>query len=794
MTLQFVAFSQRGAGARPTELRTAGRRQVRISVKVHAEYGGDVPARDDDPVAVLLSLYGPGDVVGVDPARIIRRLPGPGVPAMEPNYLAGIEFDDPDLPWLFGFDVDGRPLPWVMLVVLPDDGSTPVQTRAGAPNPVVSCAGARLPDPARAGDWAHVQVGADEDRARQVLRAAPHDRDVVRSRLLAPVRLRPESGYLACLVPVFEDGRLAGLGRDPAGSSAVWDRSATVTLPVYDHWSFRTAPAGDFRLLAGRLRRAPDTGGALGRRSVAVDPVAARLQPPGTAPLFAGRVLAVPTALARHDHAADDGPIPELAARLRELLDRTATGPGGDPVVGPPVYGQWHAGSAPPPAWLDELNLNPAERIGAGLGAQVVQRHQEELMAEAWTQLHTVQQANQRIGWGQLGAVVADPIHRRLSQLPGEEVMAIVSPVLGRVRDADGTGTVLAGLAADGIPPAVLSPTFARVAARVSRTAAAGRVPVRPMVTTIIAGIADKPDTSHVSDRADLAAGMPVGMSVLSAPAGPRERVLDALRPDTAYTAMLSWANPITEAADRLSQRTPLDRIHAEPRFGSPAVERLRALNQDWVLGGAGTLTPNSVCLLSANRRFVEAFLAGANHEMVRELRWRGFPADPRATCFRRFWAGGPDHPPLTAWRDRLGDNTVDDVDQAVLVIKGDLFRRYPSIIVTAERIPQVPGGLNTAAEVFRGRLDPDVTYAAIAIAADELTKPGWHISLTLPPQEPRFGLRATDTGTAEPDLISAVADRLGTTSADVAATLYQPPFRVLLPADEYLLGGEGRA
>lgn len=779
MTLQFVAFSQRGAAARPTELCVDGHRQVQISVKVHAEYGGDVPARDDDPVSVLLSLYGPGDVVGVDPNRIIRRLPSPGVPAMEPNYLAGIEFDDPCLPWLFGFDVDGRPLPWLMLVVLPDDGSTPVRTQAGAPNPVVSCAGARLPDPARAGDWAHVQVGAEKDRAEQLLRATRHDRDLVRSRLLAPVRLRPESGYLACLVPVFEDGRMAGLGRNPGGSSAVWDRSGMVTLPVYDHWSFRTAPVGDFKLLASRLRRAPDTGGRLGRRSVAVDPVAARVQQPGTAPLFPGRVVAVSTALARYNHTAEDVPIPELTARLRELLDKTATGPRDDPVVGPPVYGQWHAGSAPPPAWLDELNLDPVERIGAGLGAQAVQRDQEELLAEAWTQLHTVHQANKRIGWGQLSAVVAEHVHRRLTRLPGEEVMSVVSPVLSRIRDAAGTGTVLAELSSDGIPPAVLSPAFTRVAARVSRTAAGGRLPVGATVTSIIAD----------------AAGQPVaGMSALSAPTGPRERVLAALRPDVTYTVMLSWANQVIGAADRVSQRTPLDRIYAQPRFGSPAVERLRALDQEWVLGGAGTLTPNSVCLLAANRRFVEAFLSGANHEMVRELRWRGFPVDPRATCFCRFWGGGPEYPPLTEWRERLGDNTtVGDVDPAVLVIKGDLFRRYPSIIVTAERIPVLPDAPNSAAEMFRGRLDPDITYAALAIAADELIKPGWHISLTLPPQEPRFGLPATDAGGPEPELLSAAADRLGATSADVAGTLYQAPFRVLLPANEYLLGEQPR-
>jgi len=67
-------------------------------------------------------------------------------------------------------------------------------------------------------------------------------------------------------------------------------------------------------------------------------------------------------------------------------------------------------------------------------------------------------------------------------------------------------------------------------------------------------------------------------------------------------------------------------------------VERLRALDEEWVLGGVTKLPANSVCLLEANWPFIEAFVAGANHEMARELLWRGYPTDLRGTCFQRFW------------------------------------------------------------------------------------------------------------------------------------------------------------
>ena len=30
--------------------------------------------------------------------------------------------------------------------------------------------------------------------------------------------------------------------------------------------------------------------------------------------------------------------------------------------------------------------------------------------------------------------------------------------------------------------------------------------------------------------------------------------------------------------------------------------------------------------------------MAGLNHEMARELLWRGYPTDQRGTVFRRFW------------------------------------------------------------------------------------------------------------------------------------------------------------
>ena len=48
-----------------------------------------------------------------------------------------------------------------------------------------------------------------------------------------------------------------------------------------------------------------------------------------------------------------------------------------DPVIAPPIYGRWHAAvqawTGPPPDGSYALNLDPRNRVAAGMGTQVVQ-------------------------------------------------------------------------------------------------------------------------------------------------------------------------------------------------------------------------------------------------------------------------------------------------------------------------------------------------------------------------------------------------------------------------------------
>ena len=72
-----------------------------------------------------LFLYGPGDVLGFDTRHVVLTEPTEGTANFEPNYFCGIEFDDPDIPWLFtpaqaaptlAGVPHGRLRPWLVLV------------------------------------------------------------------------------------------------------------------------------------------------------------------------------------------------------------------------------------------------------------------------------------------------------------------------------------------------------------------------------------------------------------------------------------------------------------------------------------------------------------------------------------------------------------------------------------------------------------------------------------------------------------------------------------------------------
>jgi hypothetical protein len=490
-TYSFLPWLRAGLSTHITEdPGSAARASIAIRLRLTGEaLGGGTLTQD---VEQSIQLYGPGDVVGIDPRAISRAEPRPGITNMEPNFLAHVEFADEDFVWRYSPAVPDagtrRLAPWLALVVLtggtgPADAEFTQTPQAGGPLPAITVHDpATLPPPDQLGAWAHVHVNGSLDAPvasdstaaalaalDEVLRTNP---DNACSRLICPRRLRPDTTYDAFLVPAFETGRLAGLGLDPAGSPGAlhssWGphyagRPAEGALPYYYRWSFTTGDTGDFEALVRLLRpRVPDP--LVGHRPMDVHNSPGFGLPGIDAPAAIGGVLrlggalGVPADPATFDdvenwdnwHGAPPPaapyphPFETALADLINLADDVKRQPtaGADPIITPPLYGRWHAltsrlltgedGSPLPAAtirnWVHRLNLDPRFRVAANLGTQVVQARKEELMAAAWEQVGDVLAANSKIRAAQLAREVGHVLQTKHVDPPVGTALAAARP------------------------------------------------------------------------------------------------------------------------------------------------------------------------------------------------------------------------------------------------------------------------------------------------------------------------------------------------------------------------------
>jgi hypothetical protein len=277
------------------------------------------------------------------------------------------------------------------------------------------------------------------------------------------------------------------------------------------------------------------------------------------------------------------------------------------------------------------------------------------------------------------------------------------------------------------------------------------------------------------------------------------------------------------------------------PVFTDPLYLDLVRMDPRLFLPGADRLAENRVALLNADDDFVAAFLAGANHEVARELVWREFPTLPSFTFFHRFWDGGTDDTgEISGWTDpRLGGNLsgLSVGDLTVVLIRADLLRRYPDAHVYLTRgswdgDTVVPDGAVYAEPVLRGALDRRTVFYGFPYTARALRgnrsgtdrterTAGWYVTIEEPATGPRFGLDvpAEDgsdlssgarhwndlswahlvppngslddithavAGDPLPSRTPATLDSLtwGRNAAHMAAITWQRPYRVLIHAD----------
>jgi len=213
--------------------------------------------------------------------------------------------------------------------------------------------------------------------------------------------------------------------------------------------------------------------------------------------------------------------------------------------------------------------------------------------------------------------------------------------------------------------------------------------------------------------------------------------------------------------------------------------ESLKNLSQEWLIPGLDQVPPNSVALLSTNWPFVESFLVGLNHEMARKLLWNGYPTDQRGSYFRHFWdirtrtdgTTDPEVGPLHQWTRALGDNRLRSGDPLLLLVRGELIRRYPNVVVYAAQADAArQPGATEKQPIFFGRLDPDVALFGFDLDATVARgNPGWFFVLQEHPSEPRFGLAAPKTawGTQPANWQAIGWDHLAQNAGALAAFRY---------------------
>jgi len=251
-------------------------------------------------------------------------------------------------------------------------------------------------------------------------------------------------------------------------------------------------------------------------------------------------------------------------------------------------------------------------------------------------------------------------------------------------------------------------------------------------------------------DRASLALTRPI--------------LLDAIAPGrtlTTYAKARLGELPAWLPADWFANLR-IDPVMKAPRFDRPMYEAVDAYNREWLVPGLGTIDkPDFVTLLETNPTYTEALLVGLSDEMGRELLWRGYATDQRGTYFYRFWdpfndeLARPIHkfePPISALGSHLQGASAKA--SIVLVIRGELLRRYPDAIIAAARAesevgkpvfedPSVNGA--RARVLFYAPLPPDYMFVGFDLTEDQVRSEPWWFLIAEHPTAPRFGMSIAD-------------------------------------------------
>ncbi|HEU5077595.1 MAG TPA: hypothetical protein VFT72_00185 [Opitutaceae bacterium] len=349
-----------------------------------------------------------------------------------------------------------------------------------------------------------------------------------------------------------------------------------------------------------------------------------------------------------------------------------------------------------------------------------------------------------------------------------------------------------------------------------------------------------------------------LGIQIAPTPAKPaldlasvQQKAVAALEPHAAFAQRFAgqWkiggVDALTYANSRYTFGRPgygvVREIMNYPDIKDAMYQPLDDISTEYFVPNLKLIPNNTISLMQTNQPFIESYLVGLNHEFARELLWREYPTDQQGSYFRQFWDVSnyidcdyrspkdlaeflKDIPALHTWtrpsalgshnhRDAQGDQS-----QVVLVLRGDLLKRYPNTFIYAQRATWGTGTRanrlvmsDETGEVFatnpkdprlrfplyQAKVDPDITFIGFDLTFDEVRgdprldetaeakalvgdDTGWFFVLQEAIGEPRFGMDVNAPTEPSPmrwdNLSWANLDLSGGQSIDVAKAFVSTP------------------
>lgn len=777
---------------------------------------------------IVITVRGPEHVTGINPNTISRHEPKPDTNDFEPNYFPFLEFRNPALLWLYTqHDLTAIPdklEPWLSLVVISQtEIDNLCQQGISVISPIkdrqryLTAKAGLLPVSGISWASAHVQAnGLTSDVP--ISQFLTDDPSRIYCRLLCFRRLEPVTQYNAFLVPNFKASVNAAFGQTYKGRPVdlAWDSTLPediIKLPIYHQFSFSTSEFGDFEYLARKLTPTAADPKKIGTRAVDANLLRNAVEKDPTLYFLREGVLTVPGFEDQRDNFSKGSqPLP-FTDGLKDLLNQSlnavkteaATGEP-DPLLTFPVYGKLYKNitelsipadgmTFPAPApWLHELNLDFRNRVLAAFGGRAILDNREKFLKKAWNQVGDQREVNNEIRKSKAAMLIAREIHRKHVQpLTDERFTLFTAPFHGYVpiNDVGKSKSVKKQFCKSGISPGLITSAFRKIA---QRRIGINQVDLfapwksqRVKQSTIIPVYKIDKDLKLLLTQLPQAAK---GVRTHAAELIPFEpiNIKEIRRKFKMDKAILTRLQGTIRFNDGRTLNPDLDLLKSFLHLDLPMYKPLVDQSKDYFLPGLENLQHNAVTMLQENRRAIEAYMVSCNDHMVRTALFNQLFLDPRSTIFRYFWDSvtkrnpPPDLENIHLWSGPLGSNEPgENAANLVMLIKGDLIRRYPETIFYTQRIigksnfwssvygdasPPLNGDEQSEVihPVFRARVSADILCVGFPYTLHDVsgeTRDGeYYIVLQENSDLPRFGLdvatRLSRTpGTPETDDLS---------------------------------------